>query len=63
MKRSAVSRLRGSEPVLEELQYLVAGGDGRLTGFIDQMRGHDTVGRGNELLEEWRKIGVRRAVG
>src|SRR5215204_1227769 len=52
-----------AKPMPEETQYLVAGGDGRLAGFVDQMGGHDAVRRGDVALEERRQIGVGGTVG
>jgi len=48
--------------VLEERQNLVAGGDRRLTGLIDQVRSDDAVRGCDVAIEERRQIGVRRAI-
>src|SRR5260221_11622257 len=46
----------------KDREYLVARGDGRLAGLIDQMGRHHAVRRRHMLREERRKVGVGRAV-
>jgi len=41
------------ESSLEKRQDLVARGNRRLTGFIDQLRGHRTVRTGHHVFEKW----------
>src|SRR5262249_56234242 len=46
----------------EERQDLVAGGDGRLAGFVDQVGGHHAVRTGDTDGEEGGDVGVCGAV-
>ena len=65
--QSAIGKLSclgaaGHQPVPEKFQDFVARCDRRLTRLVDQVSGHHTM-RGRDIaLEEWRKIGIRRAV-
>ena len=48
--------------MLEKFQDFVARCNCRLTRLVDQVSGHHAM-RGRDIaLEQWRKIGIRRAV-
>src|SRR5262249_33862365 len=51
------------KPGREKSQYLVAGGDRRLSRGIDEMLSDDAVRARYVLGEEWRDVRVRGAVG
>src|SRR6516165_11637607 len=53
----------GRKPSREKSQYLVAGGDRRLTRGIDEMLSDDAVRARYVLGKEWRDVRVRGAVG
>jgi uncharacterized protein YuzE len=56
-----ISRLQ--QPLGEERQDLVAGGDRRLARFVDQVGGHHAVRAADHVFEEGCGIGIGGAVG
>lgn len=51
-----------SETLREEGKDLVAGGNRRLTGFVDQVSGHHAVRVRHVLSKKWSRVGICRAV-